>query len=204
MYKLSYIQISEYEIIKGNSPDTIPFSQYMPASLLKRSKEVSSASRKLEIEAGAYLLGKALREEYGLSDADVKMLNVAYKEHGKPYLPDYPSICYNISHSEDLVVLATSDEEIGVDVLYRSRKVVDNLASRVLFPGNSCEEAMPVIEVFSIKEAYVKLTGSGIGFGFDKIRLDTENKLYVVNGSAVAHYDLIDIDKDYVLCVAGV
>ena len=197
MYKLSYIQISEYEKIKGNSEYAIPFA------ILERLKTVSSDRRRMEIEAGGYLLGKALMDEYGLSDADVKTLKVAYKEHGKPYLPDYPSIHYNISHSEDLVVLATSDEEIGVDVLYRSRKVVDNLASRVLFPGNSCEEAMPVIEVFSIKEAYVKLTGSGIGFGFDKIRLDTENKKYIVDGRAVAHYDLIDIDKDYVLCVAG-
>ncbi len=198
MYKLSYIQISEYEKIKGNSEYAIPFA------ILERLKTVSAGVRYMEIEAGGYLLGKALREEYGLSDADVTMLNVAYGEHGKPYLPDYPSICYNISHSEDLVVLATSDEEIGVDVLYRSRKVVDNLASKVLFPGNNIEAAMPLVEVFSIKEAYVKLTGCGIGFGFDKIRLDTENKLYVVNGSAVAHYDLIDIDKDYVLCVAGV
>jgi len=198
VYKLSYIQISEYEKIKGNSEYAIPFA------ILERLKTVSAGVRYMEIEAGGYLLGKALREEYGLSDADVTMLNVAYGEHGKPYLPDYPSICYNISHSEDLVVLATSDEEIGVDVLYRSRKVVDNLASKVLFPGNNIEAAMPLVEVFSIKEAYVKLTGCGIGFGFDKIRLDTENKLYVVNGSAVAHYDLIDIDKDYVLCVAGV
>ena len=198
MYKLSYIQISEYKKIKGNSEYAIPFA------ILERLKTVSADRRRMEIEAGGYLLGKALREEYGLSDNDVRTVKVAYKEHGKPYLPDYPSICYNISHSEDLVVLATSDEEIGVDVLYRSRKVVDNLASKVLFPGNNIEAAMPLVEVFSIKEAYVKLTGCGIGFGFDKIRLDTENKLYVVNGSAVAHYDLIDIDKDYVLCVAGV
>ena len=198
MYKLSYIQISEYEKIKGNSEYAIPFA------ILERLKTVSAGVRYMEIEAGGYLLGKALREEYGLSDADVTMLNVAYGEHGKPYLPDYPSICYNISHSEDLVVLATSDEETGVDVLYRSRKVVDNLASKVLFPGNNIEAAMPLVEVFSIKEAYVKLTGCGIGFGFDKIRLDTENKKYIVDGRAVAHYDLIDIDKDYVLCVAGV
>ncbi len=197
MYKLSYIQISEYEKIKGNSEYAIPFA------ILERLKTVSADRRRLEIEAGGYLLGKALMDEYGLSDNDVRTLKVAYKEHGKPYLPDYPSIYYNISHSEDLVVLATSDEEIGLDVLYRSRKVVDNLASRVLFPGNSCEEAMPVIEVFSIKEAYVKLTGSGIGFDFGKIRLDTENKTYNVDGRATAYYDLMDIDKDYIVCVAG-
>ena len=196
MYKLSYIQISEYEKIKGNSEYAIPFA------ILERLKTVSADRRRMEIEAGGYLLGKALMDEYGFSDNDVKTLSVAYGEHGKPYLPDYPSIHYNISHSEDLVVLATSDEEIGVDVLYRSRKVVDNLASRVLFPGNSCEEAVPVIEVFSIKEAYVKLTGSGIGFGFDIIRLDTENKTFIVDGRAAAHYDLIDIDKDYIVCVA--
>ncbi len=197
MYKLSYIQISEYEKIKGNSEYAIPFA------ILERLKTVSAGVRRMEIEAGGYLLGKALMDEYGLSDTDVKKLNVAYGEHGKPYLPDYSLIHYNISHSEDLVVLATSDEEIGVDVLNRSRKVVDNLASRVLFPGNSCEEVMPVIEVFSIKEAYVKLTGSGIGFDFGKIRLDTKNKTYIVDGRAAAHYDLIDIDKDYIVCVAG-
>ena len=198
MYKLSYIQVYEYEKIKGNSEYAIPFA------ILERLKTVSADRRRMEIEAGGYLLGKALMDEYGLSDNDVRTVKVAYKEHGKPYLPDYPSICYNISHSEDLVVLATSDEEIGVDVLYRSRKVVDNLASKVLFPGNEMETQMSVVEVFSIKEAYVKLTGCGIGFGFDKIRLDIENKKYIVDGCVVAHYDLIDIDKDYVLCVAGV
>ena len=132
----------------------------------------------------------------------VENLRIEYGEHGKPYLPDYPSIYYNISHSGDYVVLTTGDEEMGVDVLLRSRKVVSSLGSKVFFQGDEMEAAMPAVEVFSIKEAYVKLTGSGIGFEFDKIRLDTDNNSYVVDGRVVAKYELIDFDKNYILCVA--
>ena len=37
-------------------------------------------------------------------------------EHGKPFFPDRPDICFNLSHSGDVALCALSDTDVGCDV----------------------------------------------------------------------------------------
>lgn len=51
---------------------------------------------------------------------------IAIASEGKPYFPDYPSIQFNLSHTDGAVVCALSETPVGVD-LERSRPPAGNI-----------------------------------------------------------------------------
>lgn len=64
-------------------------------------------------KAAAYrLLELAVCREYGLE----KLPEIARREAGKPWFPEHPHICFNVSHTHGAAVCAIHDQEIGVDV----------------------------------------------------------------------------------------
>lgn len=83
----------------------------------ERRQKVDSFRRmedkRLSLAAGV-LFNHSLKE-YGLSGDKVRL---AEGENGKPYLLDYPDIYFNISHSEQKVLVVFSDVEIGCDIEY--------------------------------------------------------------------------------------
>ena len=63
--------------------------------------------------AAAYLLLlKALREDYGITDAPT----FKYGEHGKPTLTEYPEIHFNLSHCREAAICVIDNYPIGVDI----------------------------------------------------------------------------------------
>lgn len=65
-----------------------------------------------EHDAAWRLLAAALWEIYGLNE----MPEVRRGDRGKPFFPEYPDICFNLSHSHGAAVCAIHDKPIGVDV----------------------------------------------------------------------------------------
>lgn len=103
---------------------------------------------------------------------DGKSLVICTNEFGKPYLKDYPNVHYNISHKDEIIVCAISNEPIGVDI-----EVVNSINERVLKRFFSDEEkryilsmvegrAERFIEVWTQKESYVKWRGRGMSIPF--------------------------------------
>jgi 4'-phosphopantetheinyl transferase len=195
MYKIFTQNLKEFT--KGNI-----LKEYIPLSVLERLEGLNSPRRTLEVECTGYLIYKGLKEAYNLSDEDIRSLRIERAERGKPFLPDYPDIHFNISHSEDEAVIVFSDSEIGVDIQYKKRKLTEHLELKVLYPGNEMEEKLDLIDVFSMKEAYVKYTGEGISIPFEKIFIDTATKAYIIDGEVKAHYDKIEFSEDYAFYVA--
>lgn len=86
--------------------------------------EALSAQRKAKAErylfekdrllclAAGVLIDRGL-QEYGLREASVRF---ACTRCGKPYLPEYPQIHFNVSHAGTMAVAVFSDHEIGCDV----------------------------------------------------------------------------------------
>ena len=91
-----------------------------------------------------------------------EQLVFAYGPNGKPELP---GIEFNVSHSGDLAVLATSfDAPLGVDVEeVRSNMDWQELAQRFLKQEARTPEEF--FELWTAREAYLKGTGEGIGGG---------------------------------------
>jgi|SRR5271165_1103849 len=94
-----------------------------------------------------------------------------YTQFGKPFLPD-SKIRFNLSHSEDLAVLAiTFEREIGVDVeRIRQQKDILDVAERYFsgperealrsLPGS--DRAAGFYRCWTRKEAYIKARGDGL------------------------------------------
>lgn len=116
-------------------------------------------------------IGKAL-------NTSPESLKILADENGKPYIPDCP-IHFNISHCENMLVLAFSDEEIGIDV-EKIRPISLNILKRFYsekeqeyvlgYPPTKddfqmCENE-EILErfyrVFTLKEAICKKSGIGI------------------------------------------
>jgi 4'-phosphopantetheinyl transferase len=106
---------------------------------------------------------------------------------GKPVLANGPadsSICFNLSHTDGLVVCAVARNiEVGIDVENISRKVNLDLAQRYFAPVEVAYlDTMPkerlhaVFFLFwTLKEAYIKARGLGLTLPLDQFAFCLEN-----------------------------
>lgn len=160
------------------------FRQAYEAMPLYRRNKIDKlkplSSKRLSLGAG--LLLKYAFDENGYGD----MVNhIKEGENKKPYI-DNSSICFNLSHSVNKVMLALSSEEVGCDVQHMSRKSLlvalrcfSSAESDFVFEGYDREiiknedlTSLSEVDInilqdrfFTIwarKEAYVKLTGEGL------------------------------------------
>ena len=126
---------------------------------------------------GDVLVRLAIKKEYGIN---LKNINFSHEEKGKPYLSDYPSVHFNVSHSGDVVVCAVSDSPVGVDV-EKIREVKENVKKKVCTEEEfeklklSSDEDAEFIKLWTMKEAVVKKRGSGIATSGFKTCLEGEN-----------------------------
>ena len=111
-------------------------------------------------------------------------LRLCKAEHGKPYLPDFPELAFNLSHTGNYLALAvTRNAEIGLDIEQpRPRKNLSGLAEKC-FAGNELSYWRQLPEssrlstffrFWTAKEAFVKATGRGIGLGLNQCAVDYE------------------------------
>ena len=100
---------------------------------------------------------------------------VARAERGKPYFANIPSIHFSVSHSGEIFACAFSDEPIGVDVqeyknrpdeAERCRKIAARFFHRDEIDALDADTVSAFYNIWTAKEAYVKLTGQGIDGDF--------------------------------------
>ncbi len=136
----------------------------LPAWRKKKAESFRHATDRM-LCAKAYLLLCQLLEEW---TGKTVMPDFAYGEHGKPYLPDFPDIHFNMSHCHRAVVCTIGSMEVGCDV----EEIPDKLDDDVI---NFCfsqeeKEAIyhsdnPEVEFtrqWTRKEALLKLHGIGL------------------------------------------
>lgn len=133
---------------------------------------------------GAGLLLKYVMERYGISADTIRL-----GQNGKP---EAEGICFNLSHSEDVVICAVSRETVGCDVQHQEKarmKVAEHFfcpeeqAYLRQFEGEKLDEAF--CRLWTMKESYIKMTGEGMSLSFRKfvvipgenIRVTREGKL---------------------------
>jgi len=107
-------------------------------------------------------------------DHPAPRLAFGYRDKGKPYLaaPADDSLCFNLSHSGQLALLAfVRGREVGVDI--EQRRELRDLASLAhisfspneyaVFCGLSAADQRPAFfACWSRKEAFIKATGQGV------------------------------------------
>lgn len=103
-------------------------------------------------------LFKELLEDVGISG----VFKFETEENGKPYiLSDERKIHISLSHTSDITVAATKyNGRIGVDIEKCNRKVSTALQTRII--SNEHEKAVDILTLWTIKEAFLKMTGTGL------------------------------------------
>ena len=103
--------------------------------------------------------------------------------HGKPYLSVPNDHLYvNWSHSGEYVLCAVSDREIGVDIQENQKEPKPSLVRRVLQPEErehyervpAEEQRMLFYRYWTIKESFLKATGTGFYAGLDGFLVQME------------------------------
>ena len=119
---------------------------------------------KLRSIIGELLLKSILEEKYNIQYKNV-IFNV--NKYGKPYM-DNNNIYFNISHSLDYVICATSNKEIGIDI-EKIRPVNINVVKQFATENeikyilkNSNHTYKHLFEIYTLKEAYFKMKGTNL------------------------------------------
>lgn len=153
-------------IYVNDTPTNIDISASL--ALLSEQRLKQMAQFKFEKErqlcvAAYLLLRQGLREEYGITDKPV----FGFMEGGKPFLIEYPSIHFNISHCKNAVVCALESHPIGIDVeeICSYEEDVKRFAMNDMELQQINEAADPDVEFakyWTMKESFLKLTGEGL------------------------------------------
>jgi len=112
---------------------------------------------------------------------------------GKPQLvpaDGVPPLSFNLSHTHGLVACAiTNGADVGIDVEAVARHVGDGVAERFFSPRENADirqcaseplRARRFIELWTLKEAYVKAIGTGLAHALDSIVFDVADRESIV------------------------
>lgn len=170
------------EYIDENFEDilsTLDFGRREQVLKLKNKSAVYSS-----VTAGM-MLKEAFENIYGGKDGEIM---IEKGDHGKPFIKNKEEFKYNISHSGKYVILAYSNDEnvkaIGADVECIRKKDDDMRIAHRFFTAhetdyisNSVEcsdEDVRFYKVWTMKEAYIKLLGTGLATRLDSFSVDPD------------------------------
>lgn len=126
-------------------------------------------ARKQSLGAGL-LLGYILKQ-YGLDAEDVK--------HGWNGKPEIEGICFNLSHSKNMVICAAAHKLVGCDIEQISKapeKVANRFfcESEIKYLNELSEEKrkQEFYRLWTMKESYIKMTGEGMRLPLDKFEVN--------------------------------
>ena len=141
-------------------------SAAMPRLTAQRREQVLRFRNELgqKLCAAAFLLlCDGLREEYGITQPPI----LAYEEDGKPFLTDYPNIHFNVSHCPVAAICAVAPHPVGIDI-ERIRPYNESVVRYTMNDEElrqieaSSRPDVAFIRLWTMKEALLKLSGSGI------------------------------------------
>lgn len=133
---------------------------------------------------------------------------------GKPYLKDYPSLFFNLSHTDNLILIAIADSLVGVDVEKNERNADKEAIIKHFFsereqqsffsqPEKLRQQAF--VKGWTRKEAILKATGEGLSaMKKYEVSFEIETKLPIINNCTNNSFKIKDFIplEGYVGCLA--
>lgn len=188
------MQIAAVHLAKGIDEET--FAHWLACLPGERRMEILARNVRADRErslAGEMLARAMLARALRCPPCAVPILRGA---HGKPVLKDHPNLFFNVSHSGDYAVCVVSGRSVGVDIeqvrAYRPRVAqrVCSETERALL-AQSENPARLFCRLWTLKESYVKLTGTGIGVPLQEISFAfAADGLVIANQGGVRFHSL--------------
>ncbi len=157
-------------------------SEYRKSKIDKLKKR---NDKNLSLAVG--IIMQAYLKQLNLSE---QKMRYSTKANGKPFFTDYSNLYFNASHSGNVAVCVFSDGEIGCDV-QKLTNANKNIAKRYFtqyeydFIFNSLNSNEAFTRIWSIKEAFLKLEGTGLGGGLSNINVMIDEDIAKINSSDV-------------------
>lgn len=193
--------------------DALFWKQYQTVPAHRKEKiDRMRFDKDKRLSLGAWLLLTEGLSEIGIHD---KEMDLSYGTGGKPFLKKYPDIYFSLSHSEEAVMCAISDREVGCDVekvkdidLKIAKRFFHEKEYEKIIGQSTKEERLDMFYRFwTLKESFMKVTGLGmrlalsdfmIELGHDTIRV--EQQVQEKAGFYFKEFDLKD-GYQYACCV---
>jgi len=159
------------------------------ARLLSRDEQARADRLRFEQLQRRFIVGRGtlkviLGRYLNVSPEEIEF---EYRPNGKPALSSglrHTALCFNLSHSDELLLLAvTYQRAVGIDLeTIRPDLDVENLAERFFSPTERAElEALPsdrrrasFFSGWTRKEAYLKARGEGLTFPLDQFSVSMD------------------------------
>ncbi len=118
-------------------------------------------TRKKQSILARILLKNILKNKYNINYKD---MIIKYNKYGKPFIDN---ISFNISHSHDYVIVATSNKNIGIDIeMIRDYNPTSmNLFctdNEIKYINNNQNKKLAYWKIYTLKEAYFKMLGTNL------------------------------------------
>lgn len=168
------------------------YEKYLPCISRERSERISTMKRpgaKSMCLLAEVLMRREIGKALGIKESEIIF---SYGEQGKPYIRNINSLVQNsgydfsISHTENVIVFADSQVSIGIDIekVKSARlKVAERFFTKeeyerilALLPGKSDSE---FYRIWTMKEAYVKMSGQGLRIPLNSFDVVDSEKLQV-------------------------
>ncbi len=173
-----YLYSLEIELLNN---DVIFAHYYHQVSQYRRLKIDKFRFRKdKNLSLGASILLNIALEKYGMVERNMIYKTNRYK---KPYFENAQHVYFNISHSEDCVILAVGDKNVGCDIEKISEIDLD-IAKR-FFTGDEylyitshtelADQRSAFFRLWTLKESFMKLTGLGMELPLDAFQMRVDN-----------------------------
>ncbi len=172
--------------------------KYMRISRMRNEKD-----RQLAILAHR-LLCYALCTQFGIQPSADDWAN---GWHGKPYLKNAPHVHFNISHSGNIAMCAIYGSPVGADV-EKIGSADSIIAKRVmsekelLFFDKAQDKASMFYKIWTLKEAYIKYNGRGLGGDLRALTVYPEGDKIITNACG-CQFALIDAIPGYQAAVCA-
>lgn len=142
----------------------------------KTLRYLHARDRKLSLGAG--LLLKFALGRHGITNAEILT-----DENGKPYTE---GLFFNLSHSYDYVVCSVSTEPVGCDVeriseghLRIAERYFCEGETEYIFSFPEEKRSGEFFRLWTVKEAYMKLTGEGMRLSLHSFSVDVGDEITV-------------------------
>ena len=178
-----------------NLPDPKEFPELVEGLEEKRIEKTLRYRQELDRKQsfGAGLLLRHALKLHGMTLRDVH-----YGQNGKPAME---GICFNLSHSHEMVVCTVSKNEVGCDI-EKITKAPGRIAGRFFckneiryldqFEGK--EKELEFFRLWTMKESYMKMTGEGMQLALNRFEFLLGDSIKVYRDGEVCNCHLKEYD----------
>ncbi|WP_423059755.1 4'-phosphopantetheinyl transferase family protein [Bacillus safensis] len=168
------------------------------------------------IDARRTLLGEVLVRQTIHDMYDLPMDQIVFETegNGKPVVRQLPSFHFNLSHSGDWVVCAVDDAPVGIDI--EEIKPIDLAIAKRFFSADEYQDLLSqpaerqeayFFHLWSMKEAFIKLTGKGLSYGLSsftaRLSEDGQAALTLPDHEAPCFVQTYSLDPAYQMAVCS-